>query len=679
MSFAVASLLLTTCVTALPPMRPPAVPLVTVDPYFSVWSFSDHLYDSWPNHWTGAVNAMAGMIRIDGKPYRFMGPDALCPDFVNQTALEVRPTQTMYTFQAAGAELKVTFTTPMLPNDYALISRPVTYLTFEVHSTDGKQHDVALYFDATAEWCVNKPDQKVTWERSEGPEGLALLRFGSLEQPVLEKKGDNIRIDWGYFYVATPKSSGAETVVAEADLARKGFRDTGAVPKADDTYRPRPANEKWPVLACGMPLGQVEDKPVARHLLLAYDDVYSIEYMHKKLLPWWRKTYPDFNAMLAAADKDYLSLVDKCAAFDASLVAAAEKAGGPEYARLIAMSYRHVFASGKPAIGPDGGLLFFHKECFSNGCIATVDVSYPASPFFALFAPEFLKGMTEPIFEFAASDKWTFPFAPHDVGTYPKANGQVYSAGKIQGQMPVEECGNMIIMAGLAAVAEGNAKFAEKYWKLLTQWAEYLKEKGLNPENQLCTDDFAGHLAHNTNLSLKAINALGAYGMLCGMLGKPEAAQYKETAKNMAAEWVKMASDDDHYRLTFDKPGTWSMKYNLVWDPILKLGLFPEDVAKKEIAYYLKIQNKYGLPLDNRKDYTKSDWLVWCATMASNPEDFQKLIAPLYLFCNETKDRCPFTDWYDTKTAKCVGFRARPVIGGIFIKLLAENGVPWQK
>jgi len=236
----------------------------------------------------------------------------------------------------------------------------------------------------------------------------------------------------------------------------------------------------------------------------------------------------------------------------------------------------------------------------------------------------------------------------------------------------------MILMVALAARAENSAAFAEKHWGLLTQWAEYLKEKGLDPENQLCTDDFAGHLAHNTNLSLKAINALGAYAMLCEMLGKPEAAAYRDTARQMAAQWCDMAADGDHYRLTFDQPGSWSMKYNLIWDQIFGMGLFPAEVAAPEVEYYLKIQNAYGLPLDLRKDYTKSDWLVWCASLAESKNQFEALLAPLHRFCQETPDRVPFTDWYDTKTAKCVGFRARPVIGGIYIRFLKDEAI-WSK
>ena len=237
----------------------------------------------------------------------------------------------------------------------------------------------------------------------------------------------------------------------------------------------------------------------------------------------------------------------------------------------------------------------------------------------------------------------------------------------------------MLILVAAIAHTDGNAEYAKKYWPQLTQWAEYLKAKGLDPENQLCTDDFAGHLAHNTNLSLKAIVALGGYAQLCEKLGKTQEAQaYRKLAQDMANQWQQMAADGDHYRLTFDKPGTWSQKYNLVWDKLLGLNLFPKEVAQKEIAYYLKIQNKYGLPLDSRKDYTKLDWIVWSATMAEKQEDFERLIAPLHVFANESPSRVPLTDWYDTKTGKQVGFQARSVVGGVFIPMLRDAAL-WKK
>lgn len=651
-------------------IRPPAVPLVTIDPYTSCWSMADRLYDDWPRHWTGRPHAMAGMIRVDGVPMRYMGAWPECERAVEQVSLDVRPTRSIYRFAARGVELAVTFTSPLLMDDLDLLSRPVSYITFAVRSADGRSHDVRIYLDATAEWAVHEPSQEVRWSRSKAA-GLRILRIGTVAQEILGRAGDDVRIDWGHLLLAAPSAECA-AAIADDQAARLSFANTGEIPRVDDEDMPRAANDRWPVLAVAFDLGRVGPQPVRRHVLIGYDDIYAIEFFHERLRAWWRRKGATAEERLAAAERDHPEVLRRCAAFDARLLEEATRAGGRRYAALCALVYRQAIAAHKLVAGPDGTPLFFSKECFSNGSIGTVDVTYPSSPLFLLYNPVLLKGMLEPIFSYRESGRWTKPFAPHDVGRYPIANGQRYG-----GDMPVEESGNMIILAAAIARAEGKADFAGRHWDVLTEWAAYLEAKGFDPENQLCTDDFAGHLAHNANLSIKAIVALGAYGKLAGMLGdRARESRYTERARGMARRWVEAARDGDHYSLTFDRKGTWSQKYNLVWDRVLGLDLFPPEVARTEIAYYLTRQGPYGLPLDGRALYTKSDWILWTATLAGKRSDFEALIDPVHRYVNETPDRVPVSDWHFTHTGRVRGFRARSVVGGYFMKVLAERPAP---
>ena len=164
---------------------------------------------------------------------------------------------------------------------------------------------------------------------------------------------------------------------------------------------------------------------------------------------------------------------------------------------------------------------------------------------------------------------------------------------------------------------------------------------------------------------------IASYGYCARLLGMEEtAAKYAAKAREMASEWVKMADDGDHYRLTFDKSGTWSQKYNLVWDKLLGFDIFPKEVTQKEIAYYLGKQNRYGLPLDSRRQWTKADWIVWSATLADDREPFEAFIEPLWNFMNETVLRVPMSDWYKTDVPAHVIFKARAVVGGYWIKML---------
>ena len=666
--------------------RPPAVPLITHDPYFSIWSASDKLNGSATRHWTGTNMEIDSMIRIDGATYRLMGVDpARIPaedrtEPLPQTSVEVLPTRTIYEFDGAGVHVQLLFLTPALPRNLDVLSRHTTYVVWRVRSSDGKDHAVSVYFDATANVVIDNPQQSVNWSRL-SLNGATALRMGNQEQPVLGKSGDNLRIDWGYLYLAAPAGEGISTAAVERRAAAGSFKRTGKLPSTDDFEIHRARRNLLPALAYAFDMGKVGSAQASRHMVVAYDDLYSIEYFQRKLRPYWRRKGADAVALLESAMSEYEAVAAESVRFDDALMADLRRAGGEDYARLSALAYRQAIAAHKLVADLDGSPLLFSKENFSNGCIATVDVTYPSSPLFMLVNPALLKAMLKPIMDYASLERWRFPFAPHDLGTYPLANGQVYGGGERteENQMPVEESGNMLIMAAALAEAEGNAGFAEKYWPLLERWAAYLKEKGLDPENQLSTDDFAGHLAHNANLSIKAILALGSFAKLADRLGKKqEAALYRATAQDFAKRWTTMAADGNHYKLAFDKSGTWSQKYNLVWDKLLGLNLFSPAIARQEISFYKTVQNAYGLPLDNREKYTKLDWIVWTATLAESRGDFDAIISPVLKFLNETPDRVPMTDWYWTHDGKWRGFQARSVVGGVFIKMLAEPET-WRK
>lgn len=576
-----------------------------------------------------------------------------------QTSVQVQATQTHYTFNCGPVELALTFTAPLLMDDLDLMSRPVNYITYRIHSNDGASHDVELYMEAAQNWALNSPFQPSSAEAFVDG-GLVFVKCGSKAQPVLMSKGDDHRIDWGYFYLAAPASS-TKAATGSAMQMRKAF--------AGGSFESDMSAKDGAKMAMVTDLGNV--KNAEGKYLIGYDDIYSIQYFEENLRPYWNRNgdktvIEEFHA----ADKEYAQVMKRCFAFDRQLMKDGIEAGGQKYAELCAMVYRQAMHAHKLVQAPDGDLLWFSKENNSNGSIGTVDITYPSSPLFLVYNPILAEAMMNHIYDYSESGRWTKPFPAHDVGTYPIANGQTYG-----GDMPIEEGGNMIILTAAVCKVKGDASYAEKHWGVLTTWTDYLMEYGLDPQNQLCTDDFAGHFAHNANLSVKAILGIASYGMMADMLGKADVAEkYTSAAKEMAAQWVRMADDGDHYRLTFDKPGTWSQKYNLVWDKLLGLGIFPDNVRGKEISYYLSKQNEYGLPLDSRELYTKSDWVLWTATMADEKSAFDAIVDPMYKFYDQTEDRVPASDWIWTHTPFHRGFKARSVVGGFYIKML-ENKI----
>ena len=653
--------------------RPPAVPLVTSNPFLSIWSEADTLNGDVTRHWTHYEQPLVSLIRIDGKTYRLMGNDPARTPAFPQTSVEVTPTRSIYEFEDTGVHVTLTFMTPALPHDLDVLTRPVTYLTWSVRSVDGESHSVSLYDSTSSLLAVNMPNQQVEWAR-EKMGTLTALRAGTPKQGYFDVSGDDARLDWGYAYAAASTAQAKSAVGADGTMLADFIAD-GTLPADDDMQMPRAANDNQPVLAFTFDLGRVSAEPVSRHLMVGYDEGYAIKYFGQKLRPYWRRNGATPSDLFQTAEHDYSSLTQRCLAFDQEMTADATKTGGAKYAQMIALAYRQCLAGNGIAADANGKPLMFTKENTSNGDIATVDVIFPQDPMMILLSPTLAKASIVPVLNYGASPRWKFPNAPHDLGTYPVARG-TDDGGE---QMPVEESGNILIICDAIAKSEGNANWVTPWWPNLSQWAQYLEQYGEDPGDQLCTDDFMGHLAHNSNLSVKAIVALAAYADMCRMRGETaNATKYMALAKGFAQHWVQAASDGDHSCLAFDQPNTWSQKYNLVWDKILGLNVFPAGVSEAEVANYKAKSQPYGVPLDSRTHGTKSDWTIWSATLADNEQDFQTLTDPMYAYLNETSARQPFADQYDTDNIHSVGMHARPVIGGVFIKMLADPAI-WKK
>ncbi len=477
---------------------------------------ADRLTDEGTRHWTGKPNTVGASIRIDGKTFRVAGRDPRGLPALDQTRVEVLPTRTIYDFAGAGIRLRLTFLTPSLPDDLDVLSRPLTYVEWDVASTDGAAHSIALYFEAAAELTVNTGDQRVAWSRYQ-IDGQPVLRMGSIEQPVLEERGDDLRIDWGYLYLARRQSRGRLPRGERPRPTREAFAAAAGafrIPTiSTSTARARPRCPSSPGASTS---ARSARQPVSRHLMLAYDDIYSIEYFEPQAAALLAAQRRRSGGPAAQRPPRVTTRSPRAAeAFDEELMADLRQAGGEVRAPLragLSPGARRAQAGRRRR---RHRAHVFSKENFSNGCIATVDVIYPGAPLFLLFNPELLKAQldagasTTPHRRAGSSPSPRTTWAPT---RRPTARSTAAASETEENQMPVEESGNMLIlMAAAGPASTATPTSPTSYWPLLTKWAEYLKEKGLDPENQLCTDDFAGHLAHNANLSLKAILALGAY------------------------------------------------------------------------------------------------------------------------------------------------------------------------
>ena len=669
------------------PVRPPATPLVVRSPYLSTWLPADNLPGTWPAFWTGHVTAMTGIVRVDGVAYTFMGAPGLAALALRgavQYSLDLTATRSRFGLKAGGVALTVTFLSPIEPGDLRRQSMPLSYVIIDASSDDGQPHRVSIYVDISGEWAHGNTGTPIVWSQEDvggsGQSLVSLTNAPASPQPLTEA-GDMAA--WGTVVWSTAARPGLTWQIGADQIVRSAAATAGALANTVDQNQPRPINDNWPVFAFNLDLGTLTGPAGPMVISIGHVRDPAVSYLGTPLPPLWKSYWPSWQAMAAFFHADCPAAQQRCGALDAKIRVAATRAAGAageQYAALCALALRQAYG-GTELVSRNGTPWAFLKEISSDGNVSTIDVTYPGSPVFLYADPAYLGLLLAPLLDYPENGGWPKQFAEHDLGShYPVAAG--HNDGNEE-DMPVEESANMLIMSAAYVARAGSAagSFATAHYRILKQWADYLVANALDPGFQNQTDDFTGFIAHSVNLALKGIIGIGAMSQIATAAGNAaDASHYLGVARGYITQWAAMAQDNPasgspaHLKLAYDQPGTWSLKYNGYPDALLGLGLVPASVAAQEAAWYAAQENQFGVPLDIRHSYTKTDWELWTAAWLRGQPIRDFLISSVYNFADTTPSRVPFTDWYDTVNDRQVGFQARPVIGGVFALLTLPLG-----
>ena len=604
---------------------------------------------------------------------------------LTQVDLVVTPTRTIARFEGAGVELNLTFLQPSLPHDIITAAREHTYIAASVRSIDGNSHSVQLYFDAATDIAVNAADDQVVWkdvsaevqDRLPSARVLTMQPFNTLPFGVT---GDFDKPNWLNYYLATSSIYYSNSTQAVAAAARHAFISYQPLP-APDTRQPRASNDDMVVSAFTFELGKVGQRAVEVELVFLVDEQWPVYFFRQLLTPYVQHIFGDWSQQVVAALQDYGSIAQQALLYDEQVIGEMTDLVGAKFTTLLALIHRQVLGSSITVWNEERQTPWvFLKEMSTGGDVSTLDVVYPMAPFYIALAPEALRLILLPLLAYSNNETnshYDYPWAPHHLGSWPVCD----IVSSQQEQMPVEESGNFIIM--LAAIAQrqvGQVDYLQPYRPLLETWAQYINISLPDPEQQLCTDDFEGPSPHNANLALKGILGLNAYAILLRYFGEPDRADnWDALATSLAQDWITLAVDYSgslkHYKQRYDQNGTWSTKYNLIWQYILGTSTFPDDVRVTENAYYQTQAAEYGIPLDNRHSYQKSDWFSWAGAMAfDNAQQQSAIIEFLFDFANTSPSRFPFTDLFDVTTNEALGeaFTARAVMGGLYAVALTN-------
>ena len=611
-----------------------------------------------------------------GGAYVDMGIYLSVLEEAEQKSCSVTATSTYYTFKCGGIDLDLVFTTPQVMSDLVLFSTPIAYISYQARPNDGKLHTVRMFLQTSAEMAIRSTSQTTTTRRKT-VNGHEYFWAGNKTQNALSQTSD--LIDWGYLYVFNDKAPGHNLKLGKHDDMLREFASKGTVTSSISS-RESPGGTYYSIIYNDS-LGIVNSKGKRAFAMFGYDDTFSIQYFNSNRKGYWSNNgRTPITTRFDDLYENYNDIMEKCRNTDRIIYMDGYEVGGAKYGEILASVYRQVNAAHKLFTDTKGNLMFMSRENNSGGFINTLDVTYPSQPLYWIYSPALAKAMITPVFEYSALGKWNYDFPNHDLGHYPQANGNHYGnpADGSGSTMPVEQSGNMLTLAAIIATQDGDLDYLRKYLPYMTKWANYLVENGKDPANQLCTDDFMGHSARNTNLAAKAIMGVMSYSEILRMLGDNEGAEaYKAKAQDMASFWKRTAlttSGSRHYLLNFGADGgTWSTKYNLVWDKIWGWDIM-KDVRTTEIGFYTgNKMRSFGLPLDSRGDLCKSDWQMWVMGFADLETQRAKLINTLWKYINETTSRVPVSDNHYSSSGRQAMFQARSVVGGYWMRVFVEQ------
>ncbi|KAJ5175815.1 uncharacterized protein N7482_001692 [Penicillium canariense] len=655
------------------PARPPSYPLAVRNPYLSTWMPADRV-EQLPyadaQFWAGHDLGWSVIVRVDGQVYSLMGVPDLEASTIRPAAVrraEFTSTHSLFDLTAGPVAFTLDFFSPVSPSNYLRQSLPFSYLTVQVRNVWG--HDIQIYSDIDGRW-TGREHRSV--HELEDHDGLIFHRLSVEDAPQYAEESDMAL--WGEAILASrpADSSVLSALAGDPRVVRAAFVAHGDLSGEEVGWSSRS------VAALAHDLGSVIGH-ASVNFAVGYERKKAINYLGDAYTGFYRAEYPTTHEALSFFLDDYEDARLESWDLDAELSAFATAAAGPKYADIVALSTRQAYGGIDLTIPHDSlatdGVLAFIKELSSDGNVNTIDVIMPAFPIYWVMDPDWIRLLLEPVMLYLDAGRWQLPYTIHDLGShYPHAIGHDDQQAE---PMPIEECGNLLILALAYVRATGDESWTHRYMDTFQQYADYLVDNSIDIANQLSSNDAAGPLPNETNLAIKAAVGIKAFGELSGK--KHYSLIGDKHADLFFSQGLGTDEDQTHFVLEYpDMPTTWKIPYNLYPDVLLGLETFPNEAYTMGSEFFSTVRGEYGVALDHRQDWAKSDWNMWLAgTFETSTRN--EFVDDLWAFMTNGKHNWPFSDRYVSTSAQgsepgipllC---RARPTVGGHFA-LLALKG-----